>query len=133
MRKAFLMVTKAYKWYPRMNPSHNCLCCRSGWFYTLMVLSTALFDKPAFKNLIVNGIVLAEDGHKMSKSKKNYPDPMLVVNSFGADALRMYLINSPVCVCVCMCVCIYICVCVHACVYVCTVCEYHCYVLEYLK
>ena len=46
-----------------------------GWFYTLTVLSTALFDKPAFKNVIVNGIILAEDGNKMSKRLKNYPDP----------------------------------------------------------
>ena len=53
-----------------------------------MVLSTALFDKPAFKNNIVNGLVLAEDGKKMSKSLKNYPDPMEVVNKHGADALR---------------------------------------------
>jgi len=67
-----------------------------GWFYTLMVLSTALFEKPAFKNLIVNGLVLAEDGKKMSKRLKNYPDPSLVVNKYGADALRLYLINSPV-------------------------------------
>jgi len=67
-----------------------------GWFYTLMVLSTALFDKPAFKNLIVNGLVLASDGKKMSKRLKNYPDPMLVISKYGADALRMYLINSPV-------------------------------------
>jgi len=67
-----------------------------GWFYTLLVISTALFDKPPFKNLIVNGLVLASDGQKMSKSKKNYPDPMDVVNKFGADAVRLYLINSPV-------------------------------------
>ncbi|EOD13546.1 hypothetical protein EMIHUDRAFT_427789 [Emiliania huxleyi CCMP1516] len=67
-----------------------------GWFYTLMVLSTALFDKPAFKNLICNGLVLAADGQKMSKRKKNYPDPVLVIDSYGADALRLYLINSPV-------------------------------------
>jgi isoleucyl-tRNA synthetase len=67
-----------------------------GWFYTLMVLSTALFDKPAFKNLIVNGLVLAEDGKKMSKRLQNYPDPNLVIGKYGADALRMYLINSPV-------------------------------------
>ena len=67
-----------------------------GWFYTLMVLSTALFDKPAFKNLIVNGLVLASDGKKMSKRLKNYPDPNLVIDKYGADALRMYLINSPV-------------------------------------
>ncbi|XP_038715850.1 isoleucine--tRNA ligase, cytoplasmic-like isoform X2 [Tripterygium wilfordii] len=67
-----------------------------GWFYTLMVLSTALFGKPAFRNLICNGHVLAEDGKKMSKSLKNYPSPMEVINDYGADALRLYLINSPV-------------------------------------
>lgn len=67
-----------------------------GWFYTLLVLSTALFNKPPFKNLICNGLVLASDGAKMSKRKKNYPDPMEVVNKYGADALRLYLINSPV-------------------------------------
>ncbi|KJE96152.1 isoleucyl-tRNA synthetase [Capsaspora owczarzaki ATCC 30864] len=67
-----------------------------GWFYTLLVISTALFDKPPFKNLIVNGLVLAADGQKMSKSKKNYPDPSLVIDNYGADALRLYLINSPV-------------------------------------
>ena len=49
-----------------------------------------------YKNLIVNGIVLAEDGTKMSKSKKNYPDPMVIFSSFGADACRLYLCNSPV-------------------------------------
>ncbi|XP_030314113.1 isoleucine--tRNA ligase, cytoplasmic isoform X1 [Calypte anna] len=67
-----------------------------GWFYTLLVLSTALFGRPPFKNVIVNGLVLASDGQKMSKRKKNYPDPMNIVNSYGADALRLYLINSPV-------------------------------------
>jgi isoleucyl-tRNA synthetase len=67
-----------------------------GWFYTLLVLSTALFNKPPFKNLIVNGLVLAADGQKMSKRKKNYPDPNLILNNYGADALRLYLINSPV-------------------------------------
>uniref|UniRef100_A0AAQ4R8L5 Isoleucine--tRNA ligase, cytoplasmic n=1 Tax=Gasterosteus aculeatus aculeatus TaxID=481459 RepID=A0AAQ4R8L5_GASAC len=67
-----------------------------GWFYTLLVLSTALFGKPPFKNVIVNGLVLAGDGQKMSKRKKNYPDPGLVVQQYGADALRLYLINSPV-------------------------------------
>lgn len=67
-----------------------------GWFYTLTVLGTALFDQPAFKNLIVNGLVLAADGKKMSKRLKNYPDPSVVLNSYGADALRLYLINSPV-------------------------------------
>ncbi|XP_055922181.1 isoleucine--tRNA ligase, cytoplasmic [Eupeodes corollae] len=67
-----------------------------GWFYTLLVISTALFNKPPFKNLIANGLVLASDGQKMSKRKKNYPDPMDVVKKYGADALRLYLINSPV-------------------------------------
>ncbi|KAF2300184.1 hypothetical protein GH714_010457 [Hevea brasiliensis] len=67
-----------------------------GWFYTLMVLSTALFGKPAFRNLVCNGLVLAEDGKKMSKKLKNYPSPMEVINDYGADALRIYLINSPV-------------------------------------
>lgn len=67
-----------------------------GWFYTLTVLSTALFKKPAFKNVVVNGLVLAEDGRKMSKRLKNYPDPLHVVHEYGADALRLYMINSPV-------------------------------------
>ncbi len=67
-----------------------------GWFYTLLVLSTALFDKPPFENVVVNGMILAEDGNKMSKSKRNYPDPSKILESFGADALRAYLINSPV-------------------------------------
>lgn len=66
-----------------------------GWFYTLTVLSTALFDKPAFKNCIVNGMVLAEDGKKMSKRLKNYPDPQLIFSKYGADALRLYLMQSP--------------------------------------
>jgi isoleucyl-tRNA synthetase len=67
-----------------------------GWFYTLHVLSTALFGRPAFKNVIVNGLILAADGKKMSKRLKNYPDPNHVIESFGADALRAYLINSAV-------------------------------------
>nr|NVI69413.1 Isoleucyl-tRNA synthetase [Cucujiformia] len=67
-----------------------------GWFYTLIVISTALYGKAPFKNLIANGMVLASDGQKMSKRKKNYPDPMEIVNKFGADALRLYLISSPV-------------------------------------
>ncbi len=67
-----------------------------GWFYTLLVLATAIDDKAPFKNCIVNGMVLAEDGAKMSKSKRNYPDPSKVLDEHGADALRAYLINSPV-------------------------------------
>ncbi len=66
-----------------------------GWFYTLMVVSTAVKKVEPFKNVIVNGIVLAEDGSKMSKSKKNYPDPMLIANNYGADACRLYLCSSP--------------------------------------
>jgi isoleucyl-tRNA synthetase len=66
-----------------------------GWFYTLLVLSTALFNKPAYKNVIVNGIILSETGQKMSKRLKNYPDPMEIVNKYGADALRLYLLSSP--------------------------------------
>ena len=66
-----------------------------GWFYTLSVISSALFDKPAFKNVVVNGLILAEDGKKMSKSLRNYPDPMLLLSEHGADAVRLYLIDSP--------------------------------------
>jgi isoleucyl-tRNA synthetase len=67
-----------------------------GWFYTLLVLSTALFDQPAFQNCVVNGLVLAEDGSKMSKSKQNFPPPERILDLYGADALRAYLVNSPV-------------------------------------
>ncbi|PIR54826.1 isoleucine--tRNA ligase [Candidatus Peregrinibacteria bacterium CG10_big_fil_rev_8_21_14_0_10_36_19] len=65
-----------------------------GWFYTLHVLSTILFDKPAFQNVIVNGILLAADGEKLSKRKKNYPDPNLLFSTLGADSTRMFLYNS---------------------------------------
>ncbi|KYG63377.1 isoleucine--tRNA ligase [Bdellovibrio bacteriovorus] len=67
-----------------------------GWFYTLSVIGTALFNQAPFQNVVVNGLVLAEDGRKMSKSLRNYPDPMEVLNQHGADALRLYLIDSPV-------------------------------------
>ncbi|PIQ67274.1 isoleucine--tRNA ligase [Candidatus Uhrbacteria bacterium CG_4_9_14_3_um_filter_41_35] len=67
-----------------------------GWFYTLHVLANALFEMPAFKNVIVNGIVLAEDGKKMSKRLQNYPDPMTVMERYGSDAVRYYLMSSPV-------------------------------------
>ena len=59
-----------------------------------MIIGCIVKDVAPFKNLIVNGIVLAEDGAKMSKSKKNYPDPVLIANTHGADACRMYLCNS---------------------------------------
>jgi isoleucyl-tRNA synthetase len=67
-----------------------------GWFYTLTVLASALFDKPAFRNVIVNGLVLADDGKKMSKRLKNYPEPEAVIDQYGADALRLYLKNTGV-------------------------------------
>ncbi|KKP39778.1 MAG: isoleucyl-tRNA synthetase, isoleucyl-tRNA synthetase [Candidatus Peregrinibacteria bacterium GW2011_GWC2_33_13] len=65
-----------------------------GWFYTLHVLSTILFDKPAFNNVIVNGILLAADGEKLSKRKKNYPDPNDLFESRGVDAVRYFLYTS---------------------------------------
>ncbi len=65
-----------------------------GWFYTLMVLATAIYDKPAFRNVIVNGMVMAEDGKKMSKRLRNYTPPDELMERYGADALRLYLINS---------------------------------------
>jgi len=67
-----------------------------GWFYTLTVLAAALFKKPAFKNCVVNGLVLAQDGKKMSKSERNYTDPNEVINTFGADVLRLFLVHSAV-------------------------------------
>ncbi|KAL6715172.1 isoleucine--tRNA ligase [Lecanora helva] len=67
-----------------------------GWFYTLTVLGNHLYGCSPFKNCIVNGIILAEDGKKMSKRLKNYPDPSLIMQKYGSDALRLYLINSPV-------------------------------------
>ncbi len=67
-----------------------------GWFYSLTVLAAALFGKPAFYNCIVSGLVLAADGKKMSKSARNYTDPMDIINKYGADALRFALVNSTV-------------------------------------
>ena len=66
-----------------------------GWFYTLMVLSTALFDRAPFRNCVCHGVVLGEDGQKLSKRLKNYPDPVEVFQSHGADALRWYMMSSP--------------------------------------
>ncbi|HEX4336061.1 MAG TPA: isoleucine--tRNA ligase [Polyangiaceae bacterium] len=67
-----------------------------GWFYTLLVLGVSLFGESPYRNVVVNGLILAEDGQKMSKSKKNYPDPNIVISTHGADALRAYMIDSPV-------------------------------------
>ena len=69
--------------------------CRA-WFYYLHILGTALKNKPAFKNVIVNGTVVGEDGKKLSKRLNNYPDPMEMLEKYGADALRFYLMSSPV-------------------------------------
>ncbi|NCF75151.1 MAG: isoleucine--tRNA ligase [Xanthomonadaceae bacterium] len=66
------------------------------WFYYLHAIAVGIKNSPAYKNVIVNGIVLAEDGKKMSKKLKNYPDPFLVLDKYGADALRYYLLTSPV-------------------------------------
>jgi len=67
-----------------------------GWFYSLMVLGVALFKKSPYKTVVVNGLILAEDGQKMSKKLKNYPDPLDIINRYGADTLRYYLLSSPV-------------------------------------
>ncbi len=66
-----------------------------GWFYSLLVLSTALFEKPSYKSVVVNGTILAENGQKMSKRLQNYPDPMYIVDKYGADAMRFYLMSGP--------------------------------------
>lgn len=66
------------------------------WFYYLHVIGVAIKNSCAFKNAIVSGIVLAEDGKKMSKKLKNYPDPSLIIDKYGADSLRLYLLSSPV-------------------------------------
>lgn len=66
-----------------------------GWFYSMLVLSVGLFGKSAYNTVITSGLILAEDGHKMSKKLKNYPDPVGLVDVYGADALRYYLLSSP--------------------------------------
>ncbi len=66
-----------------------------GWFYSLLVLGVGLFDRSPYKNVVVNGLILAEDGQKMSKRFNNYPDLNLTINKYGADALRFYLLSSP--------------------------------------
>jgi len=67
-----------------------------GWFYTLHVLATALFDRPAFRTCVAHGIVLGDDGRKMSKSLRNYPDVYEMYDSYGADAMRWSLMASPI-------------------------------------
>jgi isoleucyl-tRNA synthetase len=67
-----------------------------GWFYTLVVLGAALFDVPAFRNVIVSGLILDSEGKKMSKSARNYTDPVEVIGTYGADAMRLFLVDSAV-------------------------------------
>lgn len=67
-----------------------------GWFYTLLVLATALFDSPPFLNCICHGVILGDGGQKMSKRLQNYPDPMMVFDKYGSDALRWFMLSSPV-------------------------------------
>jgi isoleucyl-tRNA synthetase len=67
-----------------------------GWFYSLVVLGAALCDKPAFRNVIVSGLILDSDGKKMSKSARNYTDPIDVIGTYGADAMRLFLVDSAV-------------------------------------
>ena len=67
-----------------------------GWFYTLHIMATALFDKPAYKNVICHGIVLGSDGQKMSKHLRNYPDVNGVFDQYGSDAMRWFLMSSPI-------------------------------------
>ena len=67
-----------------------------GWFYTLTVLAAALFKKPAFENVIVSGLILDSEGKKMSKTARNFTDPVEVINTYGADAMRLFLVDSAV-------------------------------------
>jgi len=67
-----------------------------GWFYTLHVLATALFDRPAFRSCVSHGIVLGDDGAKMSKTRKNYPDVYEMFDVYGSDAMRWFLMSSPI-------------------------------------
>ena len=66
------------------------------WFYVMHVISVVLFDKAPFKNVVTTGNILAEDGSKMSKSKKNFPDPWILIDRYGIDAIRFYLLTTPV-------------------------------------
>ncbi|SPX76213.1 Isoleucine--tRNA ligase [Mobiluncus mulieris] len=86
-------------WFEHHYPGHfivEYIGQTRGWFYTLHVLATALFDRPAFLNCVSHGIVLGDDGRKMSKSLRNYPDVSEVFDKYGADAMRWFLMSSPV-------------------------------------
>ena len=87
------------EWFEQHNPGDfivEYIGQTRGWFYTLHVLATALFDRPAFSTCVSHGIVLGADGQKMSKSLRNYPDPMGVFDNYGADAMRWYLLSSSI-------------------------------------
>ncbi|GAA1348146.1 isoleucine--tRNA ligase [Falsarthrobacter nasiphocae] len=90
---------EAEEWFDTHNPADfivEYIGQTRGWFYTLHVLSTALFDRPAFRNVISHGIVLGSDGNKMSKSLRNYPDVSEVLDRDGSDAMRWFLMSSPI-------------------------------------
>jgi isoleucyl-tRNA synthetase len=87
------------EWFDSHNPADfivEYIGQTRGWFYTMHVLATALFDRPAFSRVISHGIVLGSDGQKMSKSLRNYPDVGEVFERDGADAMRWFLMSSPV-------------------------------------
>jgi isoleucyl-tRNA synthetase len=87
------------EWFDSHNPADfivEYIGQTRGWFYTLHILATALFDRPAFKNVVSHGIVLGNDGQKMSKSLRNYPDVSEVFERDGSDAMRWFLMSSPV-------------------------------------
>ncbi|MCB4207383.1 isoleucine--tRNA ligase [Arthrobacter sp. UM1] len=90
---------EAEEWFDTHNPADfivEYIGQTRGWFYTLHILSTALFDRPAFRNVISHGIVLGSDGNKMSKSLRNYPDVSEVLDRDGSDAMRWFLMSSPI-------------------------------------
>ncbi|MFW0154957.1 isoleucine--tRNA ligase [Rothia sp. P6271] len=87
------------EWFDSHNPADfivEYIGQTRGWFYTLHILATALFDRPAFTNVISHGIVLGSDGQKMSKSLRNYPDVSEVLDRDGSDAMRWFLVSSPI-------------------------------------
>jgi isoleucyl-tRNA synthetase/L-amino acid N-acyltransferase YncA len=87
------------EWFETHNPADfivEYVAQTRGWFYTLMVLGTAIFDKAPFKNCLCHGVILDANGQKLSKRLRNYPDPLDVFNTFGSDAMRFFLLSSPV-------------------------------------
>ncbi len=87
------------EWFDEHNPADfivEYVAQTRGWFYTMHVLATALFDRPAFSNVICHGVLLDHEGHKLSKKLRNYPDPEEVFETRGSDALRWYLMSSAI-------------------------------------